>query len=56
MYSKIAKEEDNTMVERYQKQTDGALIFVSLPSLPLRLYTSTVKHRVVCSLPPSVHC
>ena len=29
MYSKIAKDEDNKLVERCQRDTDGTLIFVS---------------------------
>ena len=29
MYSKIAEEEDSKLTERYQKGTDGILIFVS---------------------------
>jgi hypothetical protein len=29
MYCKIAEEEDNKMIERYQKEADGILIFVS---------------------------
>ena len=29
MYSKAAEEEDNRMVERWQKDADGILIFVS---------------------------
>ena len=29
MYSKAAEEEDNKMVERWQKDADGILIFVS---------------------------
>ena len=29
LYSKVAEEEDNKMVERWQKDADGILIFVS---------------------------
>jgi hypothetical protein len=29
MYSKIADDDDNTMLEKYQKDADGILIFVS---------------------------
>jgi Family of unknown function (DUF6535) len=36
MYSKAAEEEDNDMVERWQKDADGILIFVS-PRIPLIL-------------------
>lgn len=56
MYSKIAEDEDNMMVERCQKDKDGILIFVSSHVLFRRLCTSTEKHRLVYSLPPSVHC
>ena len=31
IYSKAAEEEDNKMVERWQKDADGILIFVSPP-------------------------
>jgi hypothetical protein len=30
MYLKLAEEEDNKMAERWQKDADGVLIFVSL--------------------------
>jgi hypothetical protein len=30
MYSKAAEEEDNKMAERWQKDAEGVLIFVSL--------------------------
>jgi hypothetical protein len=29
MYSKLAEEEDNKMVDRWQKEAEGILIFVS---------------------------
>lgn len=29
MYSKLSEEEDNKMVDRWQKEADGILIFVS---------------------------
>ena len=29
MYSKLSEEEDNKMVERWQKEAEGILIFVS---------------------------
>jgi hypothetical protein len=38
MYSKIAEKDDNTMAERWQKDADGILIFVS-PQV--RLYAIT---------------
>jgi hypothetical protein len=31
MYSKIAEEEDNKMVERWQKDAEGMIIFVRPP-------------------------
>jgi hypothetical protein len=30
IYSKIAEEEDNRMIDRWQKDADGTLVFVSL--------------------------
>ena len=30
MYSKVTQEEDNKLVERWQKGLDGLLVFVSL--------------------------
>ena len=35
MYSKLAKEEDDDLVDRWQKDADGILIFVS-PSVDIR--------------------
>ena len=37
IYSKAAEDEDNKMVERWQKDADGILIFVS-PRVGIRLY------------------
>ena len=37
IYSKAADEEDNKMVERWQKDADGILIFVS-PRVGIRLF------------------
>ena len=36
MYTKAAEEEDNKMVERWQRDADGILIFVS-PRLGIRI-------------------
>ena len=56
IYSKIAKEEDNTMVEYCQRISDGTLIFVS-PHVSLMVTPHTNwRHRVVYSLPLSVDC
>jgi hypothetical protein len=43
IYSKAAEEEDNKMVERWQKDADGILIFVSphIVIYILYLFTST---------------
>ena len=56
IYSKIAKEEDNTMVEYCQSISDATLIFVS-PHVSL-LVTPHInwRHRVVYSPPLSVDC
>ena len=55
MYSKIAEEVDNKMAERYQREGDATLIFVS-PMFPsFWLLTSTGIHRVVYSQPQSLH-
>jgi hypothetical protein len=35
IYSKAAEDEDNKMVERWQKDADGILIFVSSPFVSL---------------------
>ena len=56
MYTKTAEEEDNKMVERWQKDADGILIFVS-PSVGIRtiLCINQNIYRPVCSLPQSLH-
>ncbi len=58
MYLKIAEEEDNKMAERWQKDADGILIFVSPHvSIHAYYYTHTFQlHRLVYSPPPSPHC
>jgi hypothetical protein len=50
IYSKVAEEEDNKMVDRWQKDADGILIFVS-PCISI--HTSSLKmeyYRLVYSL------
>jgi hypothetical protein len=50
MYSKIAEEEDNKMTERWQKDADGILIFVS-PRVCIYYYTlnwSAVGRFILC--------
>ena len=51
MYSKAAEEEDNRMVDRWQKDADGILIFVS-PRVanPCRFVHNLEHHRPVYSL------
>jgi hypothetical protein len=39
MYSKVTQEEDNKLVERWQKALDGLLVFVSPPFTPKFLRT-----------------
>lgn len=52
MYSKITEEEDNKMTERWQKDADGILIFVS-PCIaihtPLCINWNTVDRFILCS-------
>ena len=56
MYSKAAEEEDNKMVERWQKDADGILIFVSpRVSCPYCLVHKLERHRPVYSLLQSLH-
>ena len=56
MYSKAADEEDNKMVERWQKDADGILIFVSPPvaiCLPLHINWNTIDWSILrCSRSP----
>jgi hypothetical protein len=56
MYSKAAEEEDNRMVERWQKDADGILIFVS-PRIanPCRFVHNLEHNRPVYSLLRSPH-
>jgi hypothetical protein len=55
IYSKAAEEEDTKMVERWQKDADGILIFVS-PWLTSSYYFvhKLEYYRLVCSLPQSL--
>jgi hypothetical protein len=59
-YSKAADDEDNKVVERWQKDADGILIFVS-PRVGIRLslvfftYKPEYYYRPVYSLPQSLH-
>jgi hypothetical protein len=54
MYSKAAEEEDNKMVERWQKDADAILIFVS-PRVPFILSVHKLEYyRPVYSLLPSL--
>jgi hypothetical protein len=55
MYSKIVQEEDNKIAENHQKSADGVLIFVS-PRVARPFLRASIKHRLVYSLPPSLHC
>jgi len=53
MYSKLAEEEDNKMVDRWLKEAEGILIFVS-PGAVVHTGTSKLKRcRPVYSLAPS---
>ena len=51
IYSKVAEEEDNKMVDRWQKDADGILIFVS-PCISihtsLRLKWNTIDWSILC--------
>jgi hypothetical protein len=51
IYSKAAEDEDNKMVERWQKDADGILIFVSPRvgiCLSLRINWNTVDRSILC--------
>jgi hypothetical protein len=53
MYSKVAEEEDNKMVDRWQKDADGILIFVSpciIIHTSLRLKWSRLVYSLLQSL------
>lgn len=55
MYSEAAEDEDNKMVERWQKDADGILIFVS-PRVCVRIVSYTNRNtRLVYFLPHSLH-
>jgi hypothetical protein len=56
IYSKVAEEEDNKMVERWQKDADGILIFVSpiLSFIYCIFSRQLVYYRLVYSLPQSL--
>jgi len=59
MYSKIREEEDNQMAERWQKDADEIVIFVSPDVASIHnpqlcnLTGPKAKNRPVCSLPSS---
>ena len=55
MYSEIVQEEDNKIAENHQKSADGILVFVS-PCVARPFLRTSIKHRLVYSLPPSQHC
>ena len=56
MYRKMAEEEDNKMAERWQKDADGILIFVSLQFIfDTASHIESKYYRPVCSLLPSRH-
>jgi hypothetical protein len=51
MYSKASKEADNKMVERWQKDADGILIFVSSPVdiyVALCINRNTIDWFILC--------
>jgi hypothetical protein len=51
VYSKAAEDEDSKMVERWQKDADGILIFVSLHlgiSLFLHINWNTIDWSILC--------
>jgi len=53
MYTKIAEEEDNKMTDRWQKDADGILIFVSFLITVRVAFANNLEHyRQVYSLPP----
>jgi hypothetical protein len=56
MYTKMSEEEDNKMVDRWQKDADGILIFVSCHFILTPLCSTQPENcRLVCSLPLSRH-
>ena len=52
IYSKAAEDEDNKMVERWQKDADGILIFVShrivIIRLSLHINRNTIDRSILC--------
>ena len=55
MYTKAAEDEDNKMVESWQKDADGILIFVSHVSEFILSVHKPEHYRPVYSLLPSLH-
>ena len=55
LYSKIAEEEDNKMVGRWQKDAEGIVIFVRQKSQTLLLRTHPMGNRTVYSLLSSLY-
>ena len=57
MYSKAAENEDKNLIERWHKDADGILIFVSPHSLiGIYIVLCITGHcRLVYSLPPLLH-
>ena len=56
MYREIAEEEDKRMVERWQKDADGILIFVSshlLAASQLRIFFPSPELSTPLSAPPT---
>ncbi len=52
MYSKIAEKDDRTMVERWQKDADGVIIFVSPPVTYYaiaRIYSKSIDRSTLCN-------
>ena len=61
IYSKAAEDEDNKMVERWQKDADGILFFVS-PHVGIRLFfhinCTAIDRSILCRsrCPPCRYC
>jgi hypothetical protein len=55
IYSKIAENENNRMIERSKNFTEGILISVS-PHVSPQMTPHQLRDRVVYLLPPLVHC
>jgi hypothetical protein len=59
MYSKIAEEEDDKMAERWQKDADGLLIFVSRrirTHTPAHINWKTIDWFILCFGRPAACC